>query len=223
MQPCVIFLLVCGLALAWGSDKKDIEYKVTEEVWFEIEAKDYDDKGNDFRGKVVFALFGEAAPITTMNFKFIAQGYKAGEKKFKLHYKNSPIHRIVPDFIIQMGDITVGDGTGGASIYGTRYNDEPFVLSHRAAGWVAMANHGADTNGSQFYILLQKARWLDGKHIVFGKVVKGFDVIKTIGEIETNPSTAVPKKKVMIVDSGVNKLDKPYILNEEELDDTRDL
>merc|ERR1712150_93216 len=98
-------------------------------------------------------------------------------------YKKSVVHRVVPDFVIQMGDITVGDGTGGRSIFGERFNDEEFILSHRAPGWVAMANHGPDTNGSQFYILLTKARWLDGKHVVFGKVIKGMDVIMTLGDV----------------------------------------
>lgn len=224
MFVAVLFLLCTGLVLAdKKAEEKAVDYTVTDEAWFDIEVKDPDSKGEDFRGRVTIALFGNAAPISSLNFKFIAKGYKPGEKKYKLHYKNTPIHRIVPDFIIQMGDITVGDGTGGTSIYGNRYNDEPFVLSHRSAGWVAMANHGENTNGSQFYILLQKARWLDGKHVVFGKVVSGFDVIRKIGEVETNPQTAVPRHKIMIVDSGINPLKEPYVLSEAELDTTDNL
>ena len=77
---------------------------------------------------------------------------------------------------LQMGDITVGDGSGGKSIYGDRFADEEFILSHRSDGWVSMANHGPDSNNSQFFILLTKARWLDGKHIVFGKVTTMYKI-----------------------------------------------
>ncbi|PAA76965.1 hypothetical protein BOX15_Mlig007442g4, partial [Macrostomum lignano] len=93
-----------------------------------------DGPGEDFTGKFTVAVFGEAAPMTTMNFVSLARGYKfRGEN---LHYKNTPVHRVVPDFVVQMGDITTGDGTGGTSIYGPRFNDEPFILSHRSPGWI---------------------------------------------------------------------------------------
>lgn len=152
------------------------KYTITDEAWFDVEVKDMDGPGQDYRGRFVIGLFGDTAPMTAMNFVAITRGYKRGRET--LHYKNTPIHRIVPDFVIQMGDITVGDGTGGKSIFGERFNDEEFVLSHRSPGWVAMANHGKDTNGSQFYILLTKARWLDKKHVVFGKVIRGMVCIK---------------------------------------------
>jgi len=196
-------------------------YTVTEEVWFDIEIKDMDGPGEDYKGRFEIALFGDTAPISVYNFKSIAKGYK--HRHSKLTYKNSYIHRIVPDFIIQMGDITVGDGTGGTSVYGPKFNDEAFTLSHRGPGWVAMANHGPDTNGSQFYILLQKSRWLDGRHVVFGKVIRGYDVVKTIGEVPVHTDTALPKKQVKIVDCGLNKIEKPYELKESELDSTEDL
>ena len=92
----------------------------------------------------------------------------------------------------------------GRSIFGDRFNDEAFVLSHRSTGWVAMANHGSDTNGSQFYILLTKARWLDGKHVVFGKVIRGMKVVETIGDVPYDSNTAVPRKQVKIIDCGIN-------------------
>ena len=111
----------------------------------------------------------------------------------------------------------------GRSIFGDKFNDEDFTLSHRSAGWVAMANHGPDTNGSQFYILLTKARWLDGKHVVFGKVIRGFDVVETLGNVPSDPNTAEPKKTVKIIGCGVNKLDKKYDLAEDQLDSTEDL
>lgn len=91
----------------------------------------------------------------------------------KYAYKGSPIHRIVRDFVIQTGDFTNGDGTGGKSIYGDKFIDENYILSHRSPGWVSMANHGKDTNGSQWFITLVPARWLDGHHVAFGRVVSG--------------------------------------------------
>ena len=197
------------------------DYTVTDEVWFEVEVKDMDGPGQDYRGRFTVAVFGEAAPMTALNFVSIAKGYKRGDSM--LHYKNTNIHRIVPDFVVQMGDVTVGDGTGGSSIYGDKFNDEEFILSHRYPGWVAMANHGKDTNGSQFYILLTKARWLDGKHVVFGKVISGFEVVSTLGEVSTDHSTGVPRYSVKIVDCGVNVLDRKYELTAEQLDTTEDL
>lgn len=196
-------------------------YTVTEEAWFDMEVQDMDGPGMDYRGRLTIALFGETAPMTSMNFAAITKGYKKGGQN--LHYKNTPVHRIVPDFVIQMGDITVGDGTGGRSIFGERFNDEEFVLSHRSPGWVAMANHGSDTNGSQFYILLTKARWLDGKHVVFGKVVRGFEVLKTLGEVDSDANTAVPKNRVRIIDCGLNKLDASYDLTKEQIESTEDM
>jgi len=212
----VAFFLACSTTGTWAGN-----LTVTEEVWFEVEVKDMDGPGEDYKGRFTVSLFGEAAPMTVMNFVAIARGYNfRGEK---LAYKGSKVHRIVPDFVIQMGDITTGDGTGGKSIYGQRFNDEPFVLSHRSAGWIAMANHGADTNGSQFYILLTKARWLDGKHVVFAKITKGYDVISTLGEVPTDSSNAVPKKSVKIVDCGVVGLKDKYDLSAADLDSTSDL
>jgi len=194
-------------------------YTVTDEAWFEVEIKDFDGPGQDYRGRFTVALFGETAPMTVMNFVALARGYNRGKEK--LHYKNTPIHRIVPDFVVQMGDVVNGDGTGSRSIYGERFNDEAFTLSHRSPGWVSMANHGTDTNGSQFFVLLNKARWLDGKHVVFGKVIRGMNTVNALGEVPTDPNTAVPKKRVRIVDSGVNDISK-YDLPESQYDATED-
>jgi len=218
MLLCLMLSAVLGLGYCG-------EYTVTEEAWFEVKVEDMDGPGEDFTGRFTVALFGDAAPMTVLNFASIAKGYKSkkGKEEKTLEYKNSPVHRIVQDFVIQMGDITEGDGTGGTSIYGDRFNDEDFILSHRSPGWVAMANHGADTNNSQFYILLTKARWLDGKHVVFGKVINGMSVIENLGDVEVDTNTAVPKKKVTIVDAGLNSLDKKYVLNEDMLDSTEDL
>jgi len=196
-------------------------FTITDEVWFDVEVKDFDGPGEDYRGRFVIGLFGETAPMTTMNFAAIARGYKRGKEK--LHYKNTRVHRIVPDFVVQMGDITTGDGTGGVSVFGSRFNDENFILSHRAAGWVSMANFGPDTNASQFFILLTKARWLDGKHVVFGKVIRGYDVIDTISNMELTEGYPVPANAIKVTDCGVNALATTYDLTPEQLDSTEDL
>jgi len=213
-----VALAACLVACAAAAASN---YTVTDEVWFEVTVKDMDGPGEDYHGRFVIALFGEAAPMTSLNFAALAKGAKRGSRN--LHYKNTWVHRIVPDFVIQMGDIIKGDGSSGRSIYGDRFNDEEFILSHRSAGWVAMANHGPDTNASQFYIMLTKARWLDNKHVVFGKVVRGMDVVEAIGNVPSDPNTAIPYKRVKIVDCGVNDLDAKYTLKENQLDSTEDL
>lgn len=216
-----MYLLLASLAAVLALGACGGNYTVTEEAWFEVEVKDLDGPGLDYKGRFTLALFGDTAPMTVLNFASIVKGYTRG--KDTLTYKDSPIHRIVPDFVVQMGDITVGDGTGGRSIFGERFNDEVFVLSHRSPGWVAMANHGKDTNGSQFYILLNKARWLDGKHVVFAKVIKGMETIKILGEVPSDSNTAVPKKKVKVIDCGLNTLEEKYDLTEGQLDSEEDL
>lgn len=215
MNLLLVAAAIIGCALA------DSNHTVTQEAWFDIEVKDMDGPGQDYTGRFVIGLFGETAPMTCLNFASITKGYKKGRDN--LQYKNTPVHRIVPDFVIQMGDITRGDGSGGRSIFGERFNDEEFILSHKAPGFVAMANHGPDTNNSQFYIMLTKARWLDGKHVVFGKVVRGFDVVEALGEVTADPYTAVPKKRVKIVDCGLNELDDKYELTEEQIMSTEDI
>uniref|UniRef100_A0A1I8FHN5 PPIase cyclophilin-type domain-containing protein n=1 Tax=Macrostomum lignano TaxID=282301 RepID=A0A1I8FHN5_9PLAT len=207
-----VFCCACLWAASQASAMNS-NYTVTEEVWFEVRVKDMDGPGEDFTGKFTVAVFGEAAPMTTMNFVSLARGYKfRGEN---LHYKNTPVHRVVPDFVVQMGDITTGEAPAAPA-------STPFILSHRSPGWIAMANHGPDTNGSQFYILLTKARWLDNKHVVFGKVIKGFDVVKTVGEVPSDPDTAVPQAH-HDEDCGVVGIKERYELKPSELDSTDDV
>lgn len=214
------FLAVVALLLVPVVDSA-LNYTVTDEAWFEVDVRNLKGPGQSYKGRFTIALFGDVAPMTVMNFIALARGYKRSGQT--LHYKNAPVHRIVKDFVIQMGDITTGDGTGGTSIYGEKFNDEEFTVSHRAPGIVSMANRGKDTNGSQFFITMVKARWMDGKHVAFGKVISGYDVLRLLNELPTDPRNAWPMTKVKIVDCGLNPLQTKYELTEKQIDATDDI
>ncbi|KAH9509371.1 hypothetical protein Btru_045743 [Bulinus truncatus] len=186
-----MFIILCLNLISdiHGSDK----LLVTDKVSFDVSA------GSEKIGTIVIGVFGDVAPKTARNFVELSShinGYG---------YEGSKFHRVIADFVVQGGDYDKKDGSGIKSIWGGYFDDENFTLKHTGAGWVSMANAGKDTNGCQFFIILKPTPWLDGHHTVFGKVLEGLEVVRKIGNVETDSNDS-PVDDVVISKSKVESV-----------------
>ncbi|CAG9311510.1 unnamed protein product [Blepharisma stoltei] len=186
-------LIIACLIIAVLGRIHDAE--ITNKVFFDITI---DDK---YEGRIIFGLYGKVVPKTVENFRALCTGENGvNGEGIPLHYKGSTFHMIVPGLMIQGGDFTRGDGSGGESIYARRFDDENFALSHKAAGILSMGNLGPNCNSSLFIVTTKPAPLLDGRNVVFGEVIEGYDVVKKIeskGSLDGTQSA-----KVVISDSG---------------------
>ncbi|PPR84686.1 hypothetical protein GOBAR_AA36023 [Gossypium barbadense] len=159
--------------------------------------------GEELEGRIIVELFNDVVPKTAENFRALCTGEKGigPNTGVPLHYKGVRFHRVIKGFMVQGGDISAGDGTGGESIYGLKFEDENFELKHERKGMLSMENSGPNTNGSQFFITTTRTSHLDGKHVVFGKVVKGMGVVRSIEHVTTGEADC-PTVDVTIADCG---------------------
>merc|ERR1711920_607449 len=199
MKLLALFATLFAVASADDSKKGPL---VTDKVFFDMTI------GGEAAGTIEIGLFGKTVPKTTENFAKLAAGTEG------FGYEGSKFHRVIKDFMIQGGDFTRGDGTGGKSIYGERFPDENFKLKHYGAGWLSMANAGKDTNGSQFFLTTVKTPWLDGRHVVFGKILTGMDVVRKVEGTKTGGQDR-PAKDCTIADSRHEKVETPFAVAKE--------
>lgn len=204
LQPKWLLLFLLAAILLFFAFSLNLQFlqrveeepEITHRVFLDV------DMDNQRLGRILIGLFGKVVPKTAENFRALCTGEKGkGINGKPLHYKNTPFHRIIPGFMIQGGDIVHGDGKSGESIYGGTFPDENFKIKHSHAGVVSMVNTGPDSNGSQFFITTVKASWLDGEHVVFGKVIQGMDTVYAI-EGGAGTYSGKPRKKVIIADCG---------------------
>lgn len=215
MKKVSISLFASLLALAFGTTSLSAQTSVSPvmtatysapvtpnpanpKVFFDISI------GGQAAGRIVFELFADAVPLTAENFRALCTGEKGtGVSGKPLHYKGAIFHRIMPQFMCQGGDFTNGNGSGGESIYGSNFADESFAGKagiHTGPGILSMANRGKNTNGSQFFICTVQTAWLNGKHVVFGQVVEGYDVVQKMEAVGSG--SGATSQQVVIVDCG---------------------